>query len=384
MNGIVAITIPRWGLTMEEGTLNCWLAEDGQRVERGAVIAEIESSKIAGELEASSSGMLRKLVEECQTLPIGSLIGIIAEEEVDDAAINAFIQSFVPVEAATVADEAAGPRTVDVPGAILSYLRKGEGESIVLLIHGFGGDANGWAFVQDALARDHDVIALDLPGHGLSSKAVMGGSLEGLARTVADFADALNLRRVHIVAHSMGGGVAMVLALARPEIVASLTLIAPVGLGPEINNDYLTGFIGAEKRRDVEKVLRSLFFDESLVTRPLAEEVVRYKRLDGVADTLKTIYGAMVSEGRQKVTFREKLPAIAAPITIVWGDEDRILPAIHASGLNGSVVVVLISSAGHMPQVEATDQVIGAARHTFVRSQKMNRSSEAPMSEIPI
>lgn len=370
MSGICAITMPRWGLTMEEGTVTAWFAEPGQAIDAGVDIVEVESTKLAGTVESPASGVLRAIMAHAgQTVPVGALLGIVADLQVSDEAIAEFARTFTPIEDDGAETQDRTPQTVQVDGATISYLRMGEGAGKVLMIHGFGGDAAGWGIVQQALAADHDVIALNLPGHGSSSKAVASGSLTGQASFVASFLDALGLERVHIVAHSMGGGIALLLALLHPASVCSLTLVAPAGLGPEINAGYLEAFTSANKRRDVEAALRQIFADESMVSRDLAEEVLTYKRIDGVGEALRTFLDAFLDNGAQRHVVRDRLDEIDAPITLLWGDMDRILPPDHANGLDDRIEFIRIPGVGHMPHVEAPAEVIMAAKALIQRSE---------------
>ena len=112
---------------------------------------------------------------------------------------------------------------------------------------------------------------------------------------------ALGIERVHLVGHSMGGAIAVSLAARRPERVATLTLIAPAGLGPEINGDFIDGFVRASRRKERVEALHLLVHDPALVSRAMVEELLRYKRLDGVAAALETIARAWFPEGRQAV-----------------------------------------------------------------------------------
>ena len=86
----------------------------------------------------------------------------------------------------------------------------------MLLLHGFGGDLNNWLFAAPALAEGHTVYALELPGHGGSSKDVGPGDLDFLVDAVQQFLDSLDLQRVHLVGHSLGGLVAASVALRDP------------------------------------------------------------------------------------------------------------------------------------------------------------------------
>src|SRR5262249_60062727 len=152
---------------------------------------------------------------------------------------------------------------------------------VVLLVHGYGGDRNSWLFLQEPLAARHRVYALDLPGHGTSSKDVGDGSVGTLAGAVLGVLDAIGAGRAHLVGHSLGGAVAVAAAARDPARISSLTLIAPSGFGPQVNADYLRGFAGAQKRREIKPVVGQLFADESLVTRQLDDHLLAYKRLDG-------------------------------------------------------------------------------------------------------
>lgn len=369
MSNISAIIMPRWGLTMEEGTVTGWLVSVGDSIQLGGDIVDVESSKLSGTVEAPATGILRRqTVTEGQSVPTGALLGVITDQSTTESEIDEFVQSFKVVAPEQTDDEAVLVREIDVNGHKFSYLRMGDAPKKVLLIHGFGGDAPSWGYVQQSLSSQYDTIALDLLGHGGSSKSVPDGSLAGQSGNVAAFINALELDNVHVVGHSMGAGIALALALSRPDLVSSLTLLAPVSLGGEINADYLKSFIKAEKRRDLEAVLRQLFHDASAVNRALVDDVMKYKRLDGVTEALQTILSSFAPEGVQRDIWRDRLGDMKIPVTIVWGKNDQIVPSSHVGGLESIANVILIENVGHMPQVERPDQVIAAVKETIERA----------------
>ena len=248
----------------------------------------------------------------------------------------------------------------EVGGLRVRYADRGFGDSVVLLLHGFGGDLDNWMFNLDSLAEKHRVLALDLPGHGESVKTNVDPSLSGMATFVSKFLDVLSVSTVNVVGHSMGGAIAMQLASDSPETVRSLGLICSAGLGPDINSDYLRGFVEAQTHQELKLVLQQLFADESLVNLQLVNDILNYKRIDGVEATLNALSETLISAGEQ--TFlTDNIVASGIPVLVIWGKQDRIIPVSHAqnySAAGGSCVEVeIFDSAGHMVQMEKAHDV---------------------------
>lgn len=351
------LRMPKWGLSMTQGTVVRWIAPEGGEVASGDEVVEVESEKINNAVEAPGAGVLRRVAQEGDLVPVGGLLAVIADPAVPaeeiDSVVAQFQTTFVPESI-----EAAGPEpeTVEVAGRRVQYLRVGEaaGEPL-LLLPGFGGDLGNFLFNQEELSRDRPVYALDLPGQGGSTKDVDRGDLPFFVAAVRGLMDGLGIDRAHLAGHSMGGLIAAGLALEHPQRVASLTLIASAGLGEEINGDYLEGFIAANRRRDLQGVLALLFADPALVTRRLVEDVLRLKRLDGVEEGLRTVQTTLFPGGTQATVL--DLDALQTPILAIWGAQDRIIPAAHAERLPPGARVEVLAGVGHMPHMEEAGRV---------------------------
>jgi pyruvate dehydrogenase E2 component (dihydrolipoamide acetyltransferase) len=357
---ITKLGMPKWGLSMTEGTVVQWLVEEGTEISSGDEVIEVESEKINNAVESPASGVLRRRVaEEGDVVPVGGILGVIAPSDVSEENIDSYVEefqaSFDPEEAA---EEAGGPEPekIDVNGRTIQYLKVGEGEGApVVLLHGFGGDINIWVFNQEALAAKHTVYALDLPGHGGSAKDVGDGDLDSFVELVAGFLDEMGVEKAHLVGHSMGGGIAGSFALAHPDRVESLVLIASAGLGEEINDDYIEGFIAANRRKEMKNVLGMLFADPDLVNRQLIQDVMKFKRMDGVDEALRAVADKVFPDGKQADV--PDLSGVEVPILAIWGREDEIVPHSHTENLPEHARVEVLDDTGHMPQMEAAGKV---------------------------
>ena len=349
------VAMPKWGMTMTEGTVANWLAQEGDEIKPGQEFLEIETTKITNVVEAQATGTLRRrLVAAGNRVPVGSLLAVIAADGVSDAELNEFIAGYAPVAGVTAHGMGPGPREcmVDAGGRPVHVASLGdEGEDMILL-HGFGGDLNSWMFNQPDLADQFKVHAVDLPGHGRSTLNVEDGSVPSLAAGVLAVMDAEGMSRAHLAGHSMGGAIALFLAIKHPQRVLSASLVCPGGLGAEINLDFIDGFIAADRRKTMKPVLELLFAEPSAVQRTMIEDSLKFKRLDGVPEALETIRRANFSGAGQAGGMREALSSLKVPLQVIWGSQDKIIPVTQLANLPESIETHLINDAGHMPHME--------------------------------
>ncbi|HEY7764097.1 MAG TPA: acetoin dehydrogenase dihydrolipoyllysine-residue acetyltransferase subunit, partial [Aestuariivirgaceae bacterium] len=357
-----AIVMPKWGLAMQEGMLAKWHIAEGADVKPGLEVCDIETSKIANAMESTVTGrVLRRVAGEGATLPVGALLAVVGDSTATAEDVDSFIRNFEDEFAAAAkeagADEPAN-RKADVGGRQINYLKLGTDDGTpIILVHGFGADLNTWMFNHPQLAQSQATYAVDLPGHGGSDKQVKEGSVKEFADAMAGFMDVLEIERAHLVGHSLGGAIVLQMAIDHPEMVASLTLVSSAGLGEDINIAYVEGFVQAGGRKDLKPELEKLFADPGLVSRDMISDVLKYKRMDGVDQVLRSIAGKAFAGGKQSALLKGKLAALKAPVQVIFGAQDQIIPAKHAGELSGNVQVKVIPAAGHMPHMEAASEV---------------------------
>lgn len=361
MSLIEAVTVPKWGMTMTEGTITRWMADEGDTIVRGQEILEIETTKITNVVESAASGTLRRIVlAQGTTAPVGALAGVISDDDATAEAIDAFIESYADRLGSGEDGEAgiAMPRTVNVEGGTINLLEAGEAsDDAVLFLHGFGGDLSTWLFNQPPLAEKIRTIAVDLPGHGASSPVDGGDILARIVSAVSTAVQDLVPGKLHIVGHSFGGAVAARIAADQPSRVASLTLIAPIGLSKQMNRDFLVDFVAAERRRPLFNVLERLFADPSRITNDMVEGTLRFKRLEGVSEALSAIADSIASEDGQLLSIKETIAGLDCPVTLIWGEHDQIVPVPNAADIPANATLRILPAVGHMPQMEAATAV---------------------------
>jgi pyruvate dehydrogenase E2 component (dihydrolipoamide acetyltransferase) len=358
---IEPIVMPKWGLAMQEGTLSKWNIAEGDKIARGQEIADIETTKIANAFESPVEGVVRRrVINEGDVVPVGALLAVVADKGVGDAEIDAYVTKFQESMAAAASNTVAAPQpqVVETAAGRIRYLKLGEGDGTpVVLIHGFGSDHAAWLFNHEALAEGRVVYALDLPGHGGSEKAVKDGSVAGLATAVVAFLDAVEVKKAHLVGHSLGGAIIAHIAATHPDRVASLSLVAPAGIAGTINQGFIDGFLQESRARKLRPVIELLVADPSMVTADMVEDVLKFKRLDGATEALTAIAAANFSGGKQSASLRDALAGAKVPVQVIVGESDQILPASGADGLPASVTVHRLAAVGHLPHMEKSAEV---------------------------
>ena len=248
------------------------------------------------------------------------------------------------------------PRWLDAAGRRIRYVQQGDGADAVVMVHGFGGRLESWSANLRALTDGRKVIVFDLPGHGESSLDVGTGSLDELATVVLAFLDALGIDRAHLVGHSMGAALSLVLADRVPKRVRSLTLVGPAGTGQKINADFIRGYISARGRDEIASLLRLLYADPGRVTDAIVEAVVEYKRRDGVVEALTKIAASRYGGTPSGRSLREVMGSV--PTLVIWGLEDAVIPPPPLGEFeDAGVEMHVLPGRGHMVQEEAADEV---------------------------
>lgn len=276
-----------------------------------------------------------------------------------------------PVEAGLLGELAPGLKPRRCPlrgGGALRLLEGGEGPPVVLL-HGRGNAASMWFPLLGGLAREHRVLAVDLPGFGCSS--VPAGPLrtaeDGLrffVEPVEELLSTLGPGPMTLVGHSLGGLVSLELALRGRVPVERLVLVDAMGLGPEMARDARLFFrVGPER---VARVLGPRLFGR---IAPLPDSPLN-RRLAALGYELMTVPGGRPEATRAFNTLvpltggvfhrSERLGEVKQPTLLYWGEHDTVLPVSLAEAAVKVMPHAQLARvpAGHSPHLEQPDQAV--------------------------
>ena len=258
--------------------------------------------------------------------------------------------------------------TQTLHGRDIAYRRSGSGPA-VLLVHGITNDSQTWEPVIGRLARDHDVIAPDLPGHGSSARQRGDHSLGAHASMLRDLVQAVGRDRVTLVGHSLGGDIAMQFAYQFPEMAERLVLVCSGGLGREVSPlirsaalpgaEQVLPLITAQPLMDAGTWIASAF--GRLGFKPGADLAEVSRGIASLGDTerraafVRTVR-SVISPFGQRVSAIDRLYlAEHLPFLLVWGDRDRIIPVAHGHATHEAVPssrLEVFEGSGHYPQLD--------------------------------
>jgi pimeloyl-ACP methyl ester carboxylesterase len=252
----------------------------------------------------------------------------------------------------------------------------GEGEPLALL-HGLGASRAVWGRVTPMLAADRLVLAPDLPGFGESEPAGPGFDLERSARklsiTLADRARA----PFDLVGNSLGGAVALQLAVLRPDLVRRLVLSAPAGFTPApwplpLTAGKVVGPALALRRVFGTPLVASPTVRRALLTGAIAEPKrlpAAYARTMLMGSRGSTRIGPAV-EAVMRADLRGLLERLERPLGLIWGRRDRVVPIEtleRIEAVRADVVVEILEEAAHVPQLECPQPYVAALKRILER-----------------
>ena len=262
----------------------------------------------------------------------------------------------------------------------------------LLLLHGLGDEADSWRHIVEPLSQQFRVLAPDLPGFGRSDKPRRPYSIPFLRDTILALLDALSIERAIIAGSSLGAVLAQVIALQQPERVSRLILLdgslvivkqslglrgllfLVPGLGELLYNNL---------RRNPDRAYATLQpYYAHLDAMPAADRRFLYRRVNqrvwssgqrrAYLSTLRQVARWTVREQRD---WAQRLPQLAAPTLVIWGEQDQIMPVENAHALlqiKPSATLVVVPGVGHLPHQERPQAVLQAIDSFHSRNRSSN------------
>ena len=262
-------------------------------------------------------------------------------------------------------------------GQQVHYVDVGHGDETILAIHGLGGFAYNFELMFDELGDDYRIVAVDLPGFGMSDFPPVTDTTDllGMYRTfLTDFVDTVGLDTFHVVGNSLGGWMSWELAATIPERVETVTLLASAGYDVEKLRNHLIGILKIPlMKRAVRKgvppafkdlVLRRIFYDDSFARDERAQVWVDFMNRDGTIETMLTMAESDV------VADTTRIASLPMPVLIIWGENDKIIPVEHADRFERDIArdsLIIYPACGHAPMIENAEQCADDI-HSFIQT----------------
>jgi pimeloyl-ACP methyl ester carboxylesterase len=249
----------------------------------------------------------------------------------------------------------------------LHFSDRGKGKTL-LFLHGFGANSYTWTKVSDTLSQNHRVILLDLKGHGASPKPNDNAySLHDQAELVTAFIMENGLEDLTLIGHSLGGGIALLVALKLdskvPNPISSLILVDTVAYSQPLPTfikilrvPILAQLLAClvPNRLQALQVLRLAYHDNDKITNDTIDAYSAPLALPGAHHALIETAKQIIPQDIEDISSR--YGTIRIPTLLLWGEHDRIVPLEIGERLHGAISnsdLVVIDDAGHIPQEEA-------------------------------
>lgn len=233
------------------------------------------------------------------------------------------------------------------------YLDSNKKRTPLLLLHGLGGSIESWTNNIEFLSTKFRIIALDLPGFGLSDKPKISYSINFYVGFLEKFIKRIKLNHLFVIGSSLGGHIAIEFTIRNRKNVDKLILISPAGSLPKTFKGtkelrkYLR-IVNAKSSKDVSRILSSI--DNSMVSRSYADAVYKRLSLPGAKQAFISALKGSATASR----YNSKLSKIDTDMLLIWGREDTMIPLrfIRPFIKHGKSRIVILEKCGHRPHVE--------------------------------
>lgn len=239
-------------------------------------------------------------------------------------------------------------------GSDSGFLFKPQGGSgqYCLLIHGFASDGLSWGANLPALLPLADTVSVEWPAHGDNLSSVIAPSLVENSDQFVQAMQHHGINEAHLIGHSLGGGLAVAVAAAHPGRVASLTLVAPAGLGSGVNAALLQQLVEARKPEEALSALQQLFVRKQLVNKLLVKRLLDHLNKPGIRSALAELANNLASWEQSELPDMLVAARGSRPMQIFWGADDIVHQADSTKVQKLGASLNMLQQAGHLPHVE--------------------------------
>jgi len=240
-----------------------------------------------------------------------------------------------------------------VGGISVRYVDVGTSQNVALLLHGLGGSIESWINNIKEMSQSLRVVAVDLPGFGMSDKPKISYTIKFYEEFAIQFLERLQISRASIVGSSLGGHVAAEVAINNSDVVNRLVLVSPPGALPSSfkGTPALKKYVKVIDAKTIEQVKQALFaIDNKPVDDNYAQLVHQKMSMPGAKDA----FISALRGSAQAPRLTSRLNRIKAPTMLLWGKEDAMIPVKFAEPFMKmkNCRIVLIENCGHRPHAE--------------------------------
>lgn len=274
------------------------------------------------------------------------------------------------------------PHEITVGDLRIGYLSNSEANDgeVLVMVHGFATDKDNWVRMAGELTGQYQVYAIDLPGHGDSSKELdRDYQLQSQVSYLHSILRALELDQVHLIGNSMGGAITALYAARYPDAIHSATLLNPAGVFQyesefniqleEGNNPLIVSQPG-----DMERLVELALEQQPFVPWPIYD--VMEERAIAKREVNERIFHALMNSVDDE-SFTEALATISVPVMVIWGKQDRVINYRNIEVFEQHIPntrAIILEEIGHAPMIEAPERSATLLR-TFVESDDVRSRS---------